>query len=486
MNRQEPASLYSLPTEILCQIWAHLASTSDFASLVLTGQRFAALFQDTLYHDNIQRCNSTALFWACKTGNLATAQRCLDAGASPDHRYFFPPEKLRAGWPPGVRKLVVRRTVGGTPLSVAAQFRQAEMVRLLLARGADPNLSDGRHAFEHHRVWSPMHWAVSCGRVQETGFSTSSLREAEPVPVDPDVVAALLGAGADPDAPTTRDPAIGDVATLERTRSSEPELPVHAAMCPHAPLRVLELLLDAGADASRGSMRFGCRGHLRRNRGTPLFGLYPQSAHSTELDDEKMLLLARRDAHLGSYTWKVDGDCAMLSRSSRQPDTPVPLVRLELVDALFGDRAENLEVSLSGIDLLFRIWAEHKRAYMEAAGGGDVADEKVRGQRRMLEVLQGIIAKVLRTDHIMYTDWGSEEHAGEVDLGDAFLRFCRSSYDDDIAPFAQLFEERLQGGSSRTGIQLSVSEAIERKSQLFREGKTNPHEKCINPRLARV
>ncbi|RWA03972.1 hypothetical protein EKO27_g11131, partial [Xylaria grammica] len=117
-----------------------------------------------------------------------------------------------------------------TPLSLAAQHRHPDIVRLLLEKGADASgikHSDSAPARDHLRVWKPLHWALSCGRFYNSYSSTAT---AAPVPVSVEIVAALLDAGAEL---TLVDPAHG---RQHYTTSAEPTIPLTmASCCAHAP-----------------------------------------------------------------------------------------------------------------------------------------------------------------------------------------------------------------------------------------------------------
>lgn len=80
-----------------------------FAALVLSA---AAVFA--------QEAPEIRLWNACRNGDVATAREMLDKGVSPNHKY----------------------EVGITPIAAAAMRGQAEIVKLLLERGADPNVRD--------------------------------------------------------------------------------------------------------------------------------------------------------------------------------------------------------------------------------------------------------------------------------------------------------------------------------------------------------
>lgn len=76
------------------------------------------------------RAACTPLIWAAATGRLQAADWLLDHGADPNRRGTF-------GCP--------AHGEGVTALHLAAQNDRAEMVSLLLRRGADPRIEDARY-----------------------------------------------------------------------------------------------------------------------------------------------------------------------------------------------------------------------------------------------------------------------------------------------------------------------------------------------------
>jgi ankyrin repeat protein len=93
----------------------------------------------------------TALHVAATKGHLPVVRLLIDAGADVDRRerHGVSPLLQAVGWPGVMEALldagadVDGATVQGvTPLMSAAAFGEMESVRLLLARGADPNRRD--------------------------------------------------------------------------------------------------------------------------------------------------------------------------------------------------------------------------------------------------------------------------------------------------------------------------------------------------------
>jgi len=96
-------------------------------------------------------------------GNVAGARWSLRLGVDPNEpsRYGFRHENL-----------------GQTPLTAAAQFGQVDVARLLISKGADPNLRDG-------------------GGVGQTPLATAAMAG------QLEMCRVLLDAGADPNLPTS-------------------------------------------------------------------------------------------------------------------------------------------------------------------------------------------------------------------------------------------------------------------------------------------
>ena len=131
----------------------------------------------------------TALHWAARHGDAATARRLLGAGADPAAvtrlgRHTPLHVASRAGHAPVIAALLDHRadaealtSAGAAPLHFAAQSGSADAVEALLAHGADPDVREPR--------WgqTPLMFAAGAGRTA--------------------VVAPLLGWGADPGATAT-------------------------------------------------------------------------------------------------------------------------------------------------------------------------------------------------------------------------------------------------------------------------------------------
>ncbi|KAL3460940.1 ankyrin repeat-containing domain protein [Aspergillus heterothallicus] len=116
----------NLPNDILLLIAEAIDSERDLAALTQTSRYLHTLLCDLLYKTNIRHSHSSALFWAARTGQLATAQRLLALGAD------------------------VEETQNHcTPLEAAACAGQEAMVRFLLHRGAN-------YGFWRCRPWTPL------------------------------------------------------------------------------------------------------------------------------------------------------------------------------------------------------------------------------------------------------------------------------------------------------------------------------------------
>ena len=131
----------------------------------------------------------TALHWAARLGDAATARRLLGAGADPEAvtrlgRHTPLHVASRTGHAPVIAALLDHRadaealtSTGAAPLHFAAQSGNADTVEALLAHGADPDVREPR--------WgqTPLMFAAGAGRTT--------------------VVAPLLAGGADPGATAT-------------------------------------------------------------------------------------------------------------------------------------------------------------------------------------------------------------------------------------------------------------------------------------------
>ncbi|KAI0539577.1 hypothetical protein GGR58DRAFT_524352 [Xylaria digitata] len=454
------------PTELLLHIGSFILSPSDLFHLLLTCRRFTSLCHAALYADNVRNWRSSCLSWACRTGRLETVRHALAAGASPNTLFFEDQRKLRprsSGHPrfklflpmAHVRDLLTI-PLAATPLSLAAQRRHSDIVQLLLENGADASgveHCDRAPARYHHRVWKPLHWALCCGRFYNDDTYPST---ATPVPVSAEITAALLGAGADPNALTLADPVWG---VQHEIISTEPTIPlVMASCCAHAPAEAVRLLLDAGADPSVNFSAAGCRGFMRVSCGDLLYWLEKSRAVMRDGDaerDKKLLHLLRADRR---STW--------IRRSVVNGETVGMM--LERVTSDRVDVAEILwelpsRMTVSGVYALIDVWVREREALGQLEDGG------AEPAREALKNLEQLIARICGFQDITYQDRNIARHAVRVDLGAAFSEFCNNAANGDIQEFVRLLGS--QGiFRGRAGSRPSVSDAVQQKFEMFKSG----------------
>ncbi|OJJ95762.1 hypothetical protein ASPACDRAFT_47653 [Aspergillus aculeatus ATCC 16872] len=141
--------LSELPAEVLLNIGTQLGD-DGLSRLLRTNRWFHNFFGDEIYKMHVQRTKGIALLWAANRGDEMLVRTFLDCGANPN-----------VGWGPRVpgqgdwalrtaaRSDLYWRPDGNrthlTPLTLAAQKGYLDIVKLLLAYGADP----GRHNREH-------------------------------------------------------------------------------------------------------------------------------------------------------------------------------------------------------------------------------------------------------------------------------------------------------------------------------------------------
>ncbi|KAK6820333.1 hypothetical protein RU639_007476 [Aspergillus parasiticus] len=110
-------SLLGLPTELLLLIIRNLVSDKDISAFVQINSFLYDSLSDYLYQNNALRHNGSALLWAAEHGVPQAALRSLRNGGH-----------------------IERRTLScHTPLSLATGNGNEELVRILLAHGADIN-----------------------------------------------------------------------------------------------------------------------------------------------------------------------------------------------------------------------------------------------------------------------------------------------------------------------------------------------------------
>ncbi|KAB8276259.1 ankyrin repeat-containing domain protein [Aspergillus minisclerotigenes] len=111
-------NLLDLPTELLLLIIRNLVSDKDISAFVRTNSFLYDSLSNYLYQNNALRHNGSALLWAAEHGVPQAALRSLSNGGR-----------------------IECRTLSGkhTPLSLATGTGNEELVRILLAHGADIN-----------------------------------------------------------------------------------------------------------------------------------------------------------------------------------------------------------------------------------------------------------------------------------------------------------------------------------------------------------
>ncbi|KAJ5404339.1 hypothetical protein N7509_004210 [Penicillium cosmopolitanum] len=185
-------SFLGLPTELICYISDYLDDEYCINALLQTCRQLASCLNYSLYEHNVRKSRSSALGWAAMNGIESTAHCALEAEASVTEEYDLP----RFGsWPPmavaciqghePIVRLLIEHSVDlnsikgfmtppnrenshwemleprttTSPMLLAASHGHEHIVRLLLSKGAYPNIID------EESYMTPFKIAVSKGHL---------------------------------------------------------------------------------------------------------------------------------------------------------------------------------------------------------------------------------------------------------------------------------------------------------------------------------
>ncbi|KAM5386953.1 hypothetical protein ACJZ2D_000246 [Fusarium nematophilum] len=158
MSAPQPTGLdrlSSLPDEILLRTFCYLSPIKGGLSLILTSRRFHRTLLIELYREAGRQLGWLPLFFAAKTGNMATLELCREVKAPVDCQWVGDP------WLSRQQPLGLPVIKGSRPLRAAVEALQHEAVTWLLRNGADPNLLRVEEEFGHDR--GPAEIAIEAG-----------------------------------------------------------------------------------------------------------------------------------------------------------------------------------------------------------------------------------------------------------------------------------------------------------------------------------
>ncbi|KAF2972220.1 hypothetical protein GQX73_g1317 [Xylaria multiplex] len=153
MTIHEPASLSTLPPEIILYILSHLDMKNDWFSLAMACRRVSTVAVPELDKYNATLGRNYAFWYACVLNNPVMLLRHISIDATIVNRHFthnFLHQKTKS---------MFGRSM--SPLTVAIKAGQGGIVQLLLANGADANLPDQAPAPKSLVLWYPINWAVA-------------------------------------------------------------------------------------------------------------------------------------------------------------------------------------------------------------------------------------------------------------------------------------------------------------------------------------
>ncbi|KAI0533363.1 hypothetical protein GGR58DRAFT_487024 [Xylaria digitata] len=153
MTIYEPASLSTLPPEIILYILGSLDMKNDWFSLAVTCRRVSIVVIPELDKYNATQGENYAFWYACVSNNPAMLLRHISMDATVVNRH------LTSNFSHPKTKSIFGRAM--SPLAVAIKAGQSGIVQLLLANGADANLPDRAPAMMNLVLWYPINWAVA-------------------------------------------------------------------------------------------------------------------------------------------------------------------------------------------------------------------------------------------------------------------------------------------------------------------------------------
>jgi ankyrin repeat protein len=115
--------LLDLPNELLRNISENLESERDINAIAQANCRLYHLLDSYLYRYNVQQSGSSALLWAARHGQDATAQKFLRARAN----------------------IQATNNDDQAPLLLAVEKGHEQVVKMLLDEGADVNAQGGEY-----------------------------------------------------------------------------------------------------------------------------------------------------------------------------------------------------------------------------------------------------------------------------------------------------------------------------------------------------
>lgn len=234
--------LTRLPAELLVLICKPLYQ-ADLFHLAVTCRALHAYPLHLLYTHDIAHFECLSLRWACTFGIVTTLERSLSYGATANHVFEYG-SHLSCSWVIGGD---LRAWLCDTPLRTAVFSGEPEIIRLLLAHGADVNEPDPKSFSGGDLRWEslyPINLALGCPNMHVIeGFQ----------PGNPLIVRCLLDAGADPNQYTTlvnhtRRRAGRVRGARDRAAARNGVTPLMMSMQTGVPVETVELLLQRGAD----------------------------------------------------------------------------------------------------------------------------------------------------------------------------------------------------------------------------------------------